>query len=224
MNETITLTFGDCAENHNGMQKIGKMANNGLTLEELNNAKEYYEAKGNECLLIKLNNIKALNDVDSDKFPLAFILVIRKAIENSDDVYNEQSKLERDKKMLNYGRVVNKWARHNLCFSDFDQIADFANGKGTVINFKKLPLLSQIRNQLPVIIKNNKVINLQCEANYYYDIAKTYIGFHGDTERKIVIGVRLGATFPLHYQWYKNNEKVSELFTINLNHGDMYIM
>jgi hypothetical protein len=220
--ETITLTFGDCAENHRGMQEIGTRVEKGLTLDDLMNAKAYFETKGKTCELIDLSTITSKND--TFKFPKAYLLVVRKALDNSKEIYDEQCLFERDKKALMYGRVVNKHARHNLCFSDFDQVADFEQGKGTVIHFDKLPLLSAIRNSWPVIVKTDKVKALQCEANYYYDIKKTYIGFHGDTERRIVIGVRLGACFPIHYQWYKNSEKVSELFTRDLDDGDVYFM
>ena len=228
--ETITLTFGDCAENHNGMQKIGTQVKTGFTLEDLMNTKTYFESNSIQCNLFDLSTIKPKNILQQEQiitFPKAYLLVARNAITNTKELYNEQCKFVRDKQALMYGRVVNKHARHNLCFSDFDQEADFTNGKGTVINFNKLPLLQQIRNQLPIITNTTntkKTINLQCEANYYYDITKTYIGFHGDSERRIVIGLRLGETFPLHYQWYKNSEKQSDLFTINLNDGDMYFM
>lgn len=227
--ETITLTFGDCAENHRGMQEIGTPAKVGLSLDDLMNAKKYFEDEGKECELIDLSTIELSSVVPTVmeskiKFPKAYLLIVRKAFDNSKAIYDEQCQFERDKKALMYGRVVNKHARHNLCFSDFDQVADFEQGKGTVIHFDKLPLLKAIREMWPIITKTDKVENLQCEANYYYDINKTYIGFHGDTERRIVIGVRLGATFPIHYQWYKNGKKYSDLFTRNLNDGDIYFM
>lgn len=47
-----------------------------------------------------------------------------------------------------------------------------------------------------------KVIN-------YYDI-KSGIGYHGDSERKIVIAVRLGRSCPLYYQWYYKHERIGE--------------
>jgi hypothetical protein len=104
-----------------------------------------------------------------------------------------------------YGRVVNKKARYNLCFSDYAQNADYENKKGTIINFNMTPNTQKIRETIPKIINNDIVCNLQCEGNYYYDIKNTYISMHGDAERQIVIAVRLGAPFPLYYQWYKNN-------------------
>ena len=40
------------------------------------------------------------------------------------------------------------------------------------------------------------------EGNYYYDIKKCGIGFHGDAERRKVVGIRLGDSIPLHFQWF----------------------
>ena len=42
---TITITFGDQSENHVGMQKIGKLAENGFTINELNTAKKNSKKK-----------------------------------------------------------------------------------------------------------------------------------------------------------------------------------
>ena len=66
---------------------------------------------------------------------------------------------------------------------------------------------------------------MQAEANYYFDTRKTGIGFHGDSERKKVIALRLGETIPLHYQWFYKSEPVgSRIILNNIKHGSMYIM
>ena len=85
-----------------------------------------------------------------------------------------------------YGRVVNKHARHNLCFGEAHQAPNYEEGMGTVYAFDEVPLLKKIRSQLGEII-GEKGVNLQAEGNYYYDVNKCGIGFHGDTERKKVI-------------------------------------
>ena len=75
------------------------------------------------------------------------------------------------------------------------------------------------------MMPNNKdVIGLQCEGNYYYDVEKTFIGFHGDSERELVIAVRLGKPFDIYYQWFKNSVPVGKLFNYTLQHGDIYFM
>jgi len=65
---------------------------------------------------------------------------------------------------------------------------------------------------------------VKCEGNYYYDVNKCGIGFHGDAERKIVIALRLGANMNLCYHWYQNYQRIGNMFTTILKHGDMYVM
>lgn len=234
--ETYTLTFGDCAENHAKMQKIGKLAEEGLNKEDLENAKEYFEEKGAECKLYELKYLleeemrEDGEEVDLDEVEDAYLLVVKKGCDyladglDADKIFKEQNPLKKDEKAMMYGRVVNKKARHNLCFSDFHQEPDYAAGKGTVYNFEELRMLKKIRERLPEIVGNDKVKDLQCEGNYYYDVKSTYIGWHSDLERRIVIGLRLGADFPLYFRWYYKNKIVGQLFKKILGHGDIYIM
>jgi hypothetical protein len=122
-----------------------------------------------------------------------------------------------------YGRVVNKTARHNLCFDDFDRECDYDNGKGTIVSFDKVEKTNIIRNNLKYFV-GEKGDNLKAEGNYYYDISKTFIGYHGDTERRIVIAMRLGMEFNLKYNWFYNNKAIGNNMSFMLNSGDLYIM
>ena len=197
MNKTLTITFGEQAENHKGMQIIGKNINQGFTTCELENIKNNLLNKGLEVKLYDLNEKldKNINASDAKlliiKNGVDFLLSQNDKVYNKGDLLNELLKLDYDKKAFMYGRVVNKHARHNLCFSDFEQTADIQNKKGTIINFNDLHVLNSVREILPKYF-GEKTINLQGEANFYYDIKKCGIGFHGDSERKIVIGIRLG--------------------------------
>lgn len=223
MNTTLTLTFGDICENHVGNQQIGKDADEGLNYEDITNIKEYYDSLGCECILYDLKDLLE-NKMESES---AYFLVIKNGINNStkynkEELIEEHLNLEWDKKCLMYKKVVNKHARHNLCYGDFSQEPEYENGKGRVYNFNDLKVLNDIRINLGTI--NEKLKNLMCEGNLYYNTDKCYIGFHGDTERKIVVGCRLGNNFPLYYQWYLKFKPVGNLFTIDLEDGDMYFM
>jgi hypothetical protein len=225
---TYTLTFGDCAENHKGMQIIGNEVASGFSKDELLKAKENFTNLGCKCEFVDLNDLLSDNLPDTSVTDDAYILIIKNGCEafgvDPDELYKEHEKLEKDTKAFMYGRVVNKKARHNLCFSDFEQKPDYANGKGTVYDFKNIELTNTIRNKLPEVTGTNKARNLQCEGNYYYDVKSTYIGYHGDSERRVVVAARLGADFPLYYQWYWKGDAVGKRYKVVLSHGDMYIM
>lgn len=209
--QTFTITFGDVAENHKGMQTIGTMKD-GFSHDDLVNIKTRLEDRQILCELIDLGRE-------------AYVLVIRNGVNHfihpytSSDLFNEHNALEKDTKAFMYGRVVNKKARHNLCFSDFSQEPDYENGKGRIVSW---PLITGIlRNSLSELIGDNDLVS---EGNYYYDISKCGIGYHGDSERKRVIGVRLGASMPLVFWWYQKNERVGDRIDLMLNDGDIYIM
>lgn len=222
--ETITLTFGDCAENHRGMQKIGKEGSSGLSFTDLKEIQQWFVSQGKICEMIDLTQL--LPEDERKLADPAYLLVVKDgccALTDKDALFKEQLALPRDTKAFMYGRVVNKKARHNLCFSDFDQEANYEEGKGTVMSFKRLPRLRNVREMLG-LVGGRKLEGLQCEGNYYYNVEKTYIGFHGDTERRIVVALRLGADFPIHYQWFKESKPIGEFFSLILSDGDVYFM
>ena len=68
--ETITLTFGEMAENHKGMQIIGKKASKGLSTVELLQIKNNFEKLGYKSLIYNLNTIPKKNDISEQDFNL----------------------------------------------------------------------------------------------------------------------------------------------------------
>lgn len=142
---------------------------------------------------------------------------------DSEKLKAELDNLNWDKKALMYGRVVNKNARHNLCFADVSQEADYKSGKGTVIPFDSVPCLATVRGRLSEFLGASGE-NLFAEGNYYFDLKNCGIGFHGDSERRKVVAMRVGASNPIVFQWFFKNNPVGIPIRIDLNDGDMYIM
>lgn len=217
---TITLTFGDQAENHSGMQQIGEMVDEGFgfNLDDLQAIKSRFEACGITCVLY---------DLGSD----AHVLVLEQAVDmllqdlgkTKEDLFEEQASLKLDKHALMYGKVVQKHARWNLCFSEEAQEADYAQGKGTVVAYNSVPLTLHVMSKFETMF-GEKAKDLKGEGNYYYDVKKCGVGYHGDAERRKVVAVRLGAANPIHYQWYFQSKPVREHYVIPLDGGDMYVM
>jgi len=202
-----TITFSKCVENHKGMEMIGTVydarstdIDKGFTDNELKDI----ASKFNNHKLYELKY--EYNDtIETCK---ASVLVLHDAYEGYNNILTELKSLNNlvDKHFYSYGKVVNKRARYNLCFADFSQEPDYINKKGRVINFKDLPYISLLRTKIGEITGH---YNLLAELNYYYDLNKCGIGFHGDSERKTVIGCRFGPenesdedhNSDLHFQW-----------------------
>lgn len=226
---TMSITFGECVENHAGMQMIGKthLPGRGLNYRDLVDILGYFrDAYAYEGEITPLHPYS-----DRPDTPEAYLLVIRGGLGMlmGDDhidkrFFEEHSRLVTDKKMYSRGRVVNKHARHNLCFADFNQSPDYEHGKGRVYAFggSEIPLTTSLREKIGTL--NEKLGELYAEGNYYYDVDKCYIGAHGDTERRIVVCARLGASFPIAYQWYVNSLPVGRVFQTLLHSGDIYFM
>lgn len=128
--EVYTITYGDQAENHVGMRKIGELSENGFDLTDLKKAQNKFN-KIAKTELINLTTIfkDSLKNKDAGKYSKidsAYLLIIRngvdgilKSIDKShNDLYKEHQNIEYDNKAFMYGRVVNKIARHNVCFDD----------------------------------------------------------------------------------------------------------
>ena len=221
--KTYTLTCGDVSENHHGMQKNGELHSHGYSYETLCKVYHKLTAEGVACEMYALHQ----HYDGPDPVEEAWLLVIRKGVqhvlqtEDTVALMAENDALDMDKHALMKGRVVNKKARWNLCFDDEDQEPDYESGKGRIVAWKHIPLVSKIREWIAEITED---VPLKVEANYYYDIEKCGIGYHGDGERRKVFAMRMGASMPLYYQWYQRSEPVGPRMKFDLEDGDMYMM
>ena len=132
------------------------------------------------------------------------------------------------------GKRMNKRARTNLCFvADREQEPAVFEGKGTIYDLKKMEFLNkgverlrkQIDEGLIEIGSKTKVEINVVEGNRYYNLKNTGIGFHGDTERVVVICISIGCdNYPMRWQWFKDGMPVGKPIDIFLNCGDVYVM
>jgi len=266
--ESFSITFGDQAENHAGMQKIGTAAQRGFTVAELRavaaaasgpvnipetadkavaarEAGKTFPLGGAEIVDLRAALLNAKDrppKLKDDDVPEAVVLVVRNGVDQLFGCKGIRNSVEaqvraqhEDKRCLQRGKVVTKHARWNNCYGDASQDADYANGRGTIIPFdhKDAGGLREMRAKLPWLFAaagpdaQAKAKQLVAETNHYYDTKKCGIGYHGDTERKIVICARLGDSehTPLAFQWFRESRPVGPRIPIPaLRHGDIYIM
>lgn len=239
----ITITCGDVAENHTGNQQIGNMVNvgHGFNLSDLEKAKTKFKNLGYQCEIHHLND--GLKEVKHNDRKVvaedAYIMIIRKGLDafigenNASKFFDALKNLDWDKKYFDTRRqkVLNKHARHNLCFSTIDQEPDYPNGKGRIVSYQNVPYFNDTMTQLEKFF-GPKAKKLQAEGNKYYDKSKTGIGYHGDSERRKVIAWRLGSgaygdvsgQMSIHWQWYINRQPVGKNMKFIINSGDIYVM
>lgn len=236
MKETISLTFGDQGENHIGMKKYGEIVEKGqgLTYDDLVSISTPFKEADYDIEMYDLTNL--YNPLEADKniaLESAYICVIRNGLEyilnkydkNSQDLLKEMTGFEWDKRYYDTRRkkVLNKNARHNVCFDEQQSDPNYETGHGTVIGFDSCPCLNAIRVELAKI-HPNKLTGLICEGNRYFDLKKCGIAWHGDAERRKVLAFRLGESMLLNYNWYYRSNPIGDILSLQLNHGDLYIM
>lgn len=150
--------------------------------------------------------------------------------EAADALFAEQESISYDtkyfdpKKNCGKGRTLNKRARYNVVFGESEQKPSADYRQCTIHSFAKLPKLEAFRNALPHTL-GEKAGSLNAEGNKYYE-ANSGIGFHGDSERKIVVCLSLGKDSMLRYHWRLPRSSHHELepTDILIRHGDVYVM
>jgi len=240
----VTITASECVENHTGMEKIGEKAEKGFSAEDLARFKAEFEALGGVCEIVELKHSLPEEMWEEAGAEEAQVLIIRQGVNLfsggeftsrrtirdgfeederlSDDVMEEMKGFEWDRKVFMRGAVKNKHARWNVCFAPEAQEPDYEAKKGRVVPFAQVPLLTSVLDGVGEIVG----MSLLAEGNLYYDAKKTGIGYHGDTERRIVIGMRFGVKIPLVFRWFKRCKMIDSSLCseVELEHGDMYIM
>lgn len=233
-------TFAGVVENHAGMEKIGT-ERDALTEEELIRIAEFAQENGYDIEAINLRSASKLKKEIRKKnageenptithmsFPKGCVLIIRDGVRlfgtSGRRLLRELEKIKPDTKFYNARRkiVQNKNARHNFNVADFDQEPQYEKGMGTVVDFKHLPQLSKVRKGL-TNLGIPKCENLLAEANVYHS-DNSGIGFHGDSERRMVIGANMGEERIIEWQAFLKTLPIGERVTVTLRSGDMYFM
>lgn len=216
----FTFTFSESVENHVGMQQLGQRVpeGGGFQPEDLAEAQRRAQNAG-----IKTD----LYDLNTNGLPPAQVLVMRQVFTDRAAIQSDLARLRPlfDTKALMRGRVVNKHARHNICITDDAQEPDYAAGRGRVVAFGDCPTLAKVRGWLPPVL-GDKALDLFAEGNLYYD-ATCGIGFHGDTERRRVVGLRLtdlDTPFDMPIHWFHEGTPVGARIIVPLQPGDVYVM
>ena len=207
-----------------------------------------------EIEVLNLNQLSNVDEImDLGEEHQARVMILRNFVsrEETEQIYSEIAVDSWDSKYLDpnkyrteiidgkevrlRGKVLNKHARQNLCYvPGMTQKPEYLEGKGTIIDLKSKSKLNEVISRLRTMIDTGLLeigsdtrveINV-VEGNRYFNLKKTGIGYHGDTERVVVICVTIGGggNYPMRWQWFKKNALQGENMGVSLNDGDVYIM
>ena len=212
------------------------------------------KSMGDNVEVLNLNNlsgVEVINGLNNEDQARVLILRNWASKDKTEQIYKECVEDKWDSKYLDpnkyrteikdgkevkvRGKVMNKLARTNLCYvAGMSQEPEYIEGKGTIVdlntkstlNSEVLRLKTTLQEALVEGGSDSKVEINVVEGNRYYDLKKTGIGFHGDTERVVVICLTIGGGggYPMRFQWFKDGMPIGNSIDLALNDGDVYIM
>ena len=229
--KAICITCGEQSENHVGMVKNGNgLAKNGYNLKDLKNIKKKFEKLGGVANLIDLKK-EGLNESERETIDNAFVLVLKNGfyvlLGEKVDMMNELTTVfEWDQTYwdVRRGRELNKIARWNVCFGIVGKEKNILNKEGSIIGLDIVPNLKLWKEKVEELCDEKE---FETEGNYYYNLKKTGIGFHGDGERKKVVAANIcdeNVKREINWVWFKNSKPFGKRIRVELENGDCYIM
>jgi len=228
--ERYAITFGEVAILHIGGEEVGHgRRESGFSVEEL---RDIASGLGERARLVSVSSTlpSHLQTTENE----AAVLVIRNGASliggestTADALLEEQRSVPYDRKYFDTRRqkTLNKQARYNIVFSEEGVSHSDDYRQCTIHSFGTLPQLSSFREGLRNHLGDTHAQGLQAEGNHYYKKASG-IGFHGDSERKVVICLSLGQPTVLRYQWRLpgSSEHPFPPVDVEIGHGDVYVM
>lgn len=228
----ITISLSESVSHGNDMWRIGIKSKTGFSNDEL--LRIFYSLPQGLCDLI---NLKDVLPTTLYEIPDAYILIIRSMyLEYANKIFNTMVNIESsnedgnitgvqwDNQRFNKDKIVTNKLHSKLLFLDIGseykvQFNHFEK-RGTIYNVRRMPELFQFATEMTSLLMRSFYV----EGTNYYNTNECYSPLSQNKESKQVVNLHLGNSIPLHFKWFHNTTEVSDLVSIQLNHGDVYIM
>jgi len=245
----VTFTWCECGENHAGGFQEGTIVapGKGFNLKDLQQGAENAAANwGCSCEIHDLKKgIEGVTIANKKNIPFkgevneAHLLIMRDLLTlilkqhgyTLKDLMKEVTSRKWDMQYFDRRRkrVLNKLARYNYMVSKKARASNYHEGGnvGTTYAFSEMPIMNIIRKEIGKLGEKFTLL-IVAEGNLYPDggVKKNGIGWHGDTERRMVFAMRFGLdpSMPFYYQWFHDAKAQGKRMEFPLNAGDMYVM
>jgi hypothetical protein len=219
---SATLSFARGARGHLKTSSVPE-AFTGVKLPDLERIAGVLEARGVECAITEMSHAGEA----------AYLLHAKHAFDPA-AAEAELQTIQFPTQDLSRGSVVNLKKRLNAQVADYSQEADLVARTQKVVHWDTLPACRAIRDYLKEL-SQEAVLN--CDVVVYptaeeakdgdlRPVQRCGIGWHGDRERALIAGVRLGRktkAFPLKFCFFHDWAPVSQVWTFEFEPGDLYI-
>lgn len=228
---SFRLIFSDIVSHGPGMQQFGTPVSYGFSNEEMLQMLSMLPKDQTE-----MHNLKNFLPNTLYNISDTFVLIIKNFFnDDSNNILSVLSSSEAsdnefitgvnwDKERIHNGKLVNNKLCNKLVFydlnNDFKLPLSLFQNIGTIYNYRKIPSLHKVQQ----IISSSMGTGLFVEAENFYNLNECYVPMNQEKNKRKNVGLILGNDFPLHFCWYHNQQKCSDIYTINLRHGDLYIL
>lgn len=227
----ITITLSEVVSHGESMFEIGQKSEVGFTYEDL--IRIYQSLPEGVCELVNIKDIlpKTLYEI-----PDAYILIIRGQFREKADnllkiMMNSEHSVDREITGVNWDstrivkdRIVENKLFQKLLFLDVGQNYKVpfnpVEKRGTVYNATKIKDLYEFT----LLMSSVLLTSFYIEGTNYYNTTECYKPMSQDKKRKKLVNLHLGTSFPINFRWFHNTQAVSDLKSLIINHGDVYIM
>lgn len=228
----ITISLSESVSHGNDMWRIGIKSETGFSNDEL--ITFFYSLPQGSCELINLKDIlpTTLHDI-----PDAYILIIRCIyLEYANKIFSTMVNVESsneegnitgiqwDNQRFNKDKIVENKLHSKLLFldigSEYKVPFNPFEKRGTIYNVRRIPELFRFATEMSSLLMRSFYI----EGTNYYNTNECYSPLSQNKESKHVVNLHLGSSIPLHFRWFHNTTEVSNVKSIQLNHGDVYLM
>jgi alkylated DNA repair dioxygenase AlkB len=224
------ITFGEVAVLHVGGGQVGEARRErGFSVAELRAVAVRANDLGCEAELVMVSDalppqLREANEAATLVLRDGAQLLLRDVPSALDALLGEQRGVAYDEMFFDRGRLKHKRARHNVVFGPQGRTHSEDYRECTIMPFASVPVLDRFRRALPGLLGDG-ACGLCAEGNRYF-ARGSGIGFHGDSERKVVICLSLGASSVLRYHWRMpgSSEHTLQPVDIRVSHGDVYVM
>ena len=223
----VTVTFAHQVESFAGMRVHG-VPGAPLDRATLERVAAQLQDKGVAARIVRLEELCPLDGLAYPEAGTATLLIVPPGgVEGVDgeallkEMHGARDLIDAHFLHPRRGKVMNKQLRFNGVVTDEAIEADIPNGQGTVMSFETMPQMAKARAAIGALF-GEPYTAMNGEINYYYNPAKCGINFHGDAERNIVVGIRMGVPIPLEFQWFHRSKPVGNRWSEVLAPGTLY--